>query len=398
MGYGWILPCQARLLKADQLILAGLYLTAALWMSPAMAEDVGTSDWSVSMSAEGTTVSYGEDDSGDFELSFACEADRPDLQIRLRGNLSKSIEAGKLPDVSMENDAMSVGLSKLEVFEQSTGKQEIRGQAPLSDAMRDLLVSGAPLVVTVNDTTETYPMENARDWAWQLVFGCGDKAADGNLDITIINRAGLPIQELAYSEAEMGGSIVANPLETTGLKPDDSQRFTILGGRDICTFEISAVFEEDGEDSEDSSDPLPIGTQDFCENPEFIVHVPSPETLAPEQALSDDDPWVGEWEGEGVSATIRRGTAKPEFLVIDVSAGQPEPSCAGAVTVFGKPQGLSVKGVSYDPNDKAAPICEVHLSINESGEMEATSRGDCTYYHGAACGFDGVMKKAEIPD
>jgi uncharacterized protein YecT (DUF1311 family) len=106
------------------------------------------------------------------------------------------------------------------------------------------------------------------------------------------------------------------------------------------------------------------------------------------------DPWVGEWAGSGegtVTATIRRGTAKPDYLVIELVTGVP--GCSGAVTLYGKPKGSSVRGESYDPNDPAAPVCRADLSLDDKGVLKTEVAGPCSYYHGASCGFDGTMTR-----
>lgn len=108
------------------------------------------------------------------------------------------------------------------------------------------------------------------------------------------------------------------------------------------------------------------------------------------------DSWTGEWAGSGegnLSATIRRGTAKPDYLVIDLVTGVP--GCSGAVTLYGKPKGASVLAESYDPTQPAAPACRVELSLDGKGQLMTEVVGPCTFYHGASCGFDGSMRRGE---
>lgn len=107
------------------------------------------------------------------------------------------------------------------------------------------------------------------------------------------------------------------------------------------------------------------------------------------------DPWVGEWAGSGegsLAATIRRGTAKPDYLVIELSTGAP--GCSGAVTLYGKPKGATVLGESYDPNDSSVPVCRVELSLDGKDMLKTEVAGPCTTYHGASCGFDGSMTRS----
>jgi hypothetical protein len=105
------------------------------------------------------------------------------------------------------------------------------------------------------------------------------------------------------------------------------------------------------------------------------------------------DPWAGEWSGGNLMATIRRGTAKPDYLVIDLVTGIE--GCAGAVTLYGKPDGATVRGESYDPNDPAAPVCRVQLSSDDKGILKTEEAGPCNYYHGGSCSFDGSMRRGK---
>lgn len=105
-------------------------------------------------------------------------------------------------------------------------------------------------------------------------------------------------------------------------------------------------------------------------------------------ANSSSDPWIGQWNGSALSATIRRGVAKPDYLVIDLYAGAKD--CSGAVTLYGKP---TVLGESYDPKDPSAPVCRVELSLDSRRALKAKVAGPCTTYHGASCGFEGTMTR-----
>lgn len=100
------------------------------------------------------------------------------------------------------------------------------------------------------------------------------------------------------------------------------------------------------------------------------------------------DPWVGKWEGDGLTAIIRRGTAKPDFLVVELVTGAE--GCSGAVTLYGKPKGTVVTGESYDPSQPDAPVCRVELSLDRN-TLTTQEVGPCAYYHGGSCGFDGGL-------
>jgi uncharacterized protein YecT (DUF1311 family) len=119
----------------------------------------------------------------------------------------------------------------------------------------------------------------------------------------------------------------------------------------------------------------------------------SPADAAPADSSPDpsSDLWVGKWTGGTLSATIRRGAARPDDLVIDLhTAGK---GCSGAVTLFGKPKDNTVLGESYNPNEPAAPVCRVELTLDK-GVLKAEVAGPCDYYHGGSCDFDGRMTRS----
>lgn len=109
------------------------------------------------------------------------------------------------------------------------------------------------------------------------------------------------------------------------------------------------------------------------------------------------DPWIGKWESRdhgSLSATIRRGTVKPDYLVIDLVTGQP--GCSGAVTLYGKPkEDRTVLGESYDPSTPTAPICRVQLAIDNKGVLTTEVVGPCAFFHGGACDFNGRMTRGK---
>src|SRR5690606_41765443 len=87
---------------------------------------------------------------------------------------------------------------------------------------------------------------------------------------TVTNRARRPLQSLSYSQA----GVNAFDSDEFGYEPlatGASRTFTIPGGRDICTFDITVIFTEE-DDAECCSMGEPAGTQNLCENSEFVVH------------------------------------------------------------------------------------------------------------------------------
>jgi len=148
--------------------------------------------------------------------------------------------------------------------------------------------------------------------------------------------------------------------------------------------------------TQDAADPIDADEGDDTARRVCLAYLPQADRSAtkadPAKAeAATADPWAGEWSGGNLMARIRRGTAKPDYLVIDLATGME--GCAGAVTLYGKPDETSVLAESYDPNDPSAPVCRVHLSREDRGILKTAEAGPCNYYHGGSCSFDGSMTR-----
>lgn len=185
-----------------------------------------------------------------------------------------------------------------------------------------------------------------------------------------------------------GGSIEARPIN---LSADG--RILIYSASGSCTRDATEETKPDADD--DSSKRVCLAYLKAAGS----ASAPKPlsEALPIKADAAPADPWVGKWGGSGngsLSATIRRGTAKPDYLVIDLVVGLP--GCSGAVTLYGKPKGNVVLGESYDVNERKAPLCRIELALGSAGELKSSVvDGRCAFYHGAACSFDGSMSRGE---
>ncbi len=207
-----------------------------------------------------------------------------------------------------------------------------------------------------------------------------------------------------------GGLVVTDPASlitrrikgTHGSSPENKPINMSADGEILIYAASGSCTRDAGEeiDQDMSDDPEDDGTGRVCLATLPPVGEPAPKAVAdavstkPDAALAADS-WLGEWKssGEGdLSATIRRGTAKPDYLVIDLVTGVP--GCSGAVTLYGKPKGNAVLGESYDPEFRGAPVCRVELSLDK-GALKTETAGPCTYYHGGSCGFDGSLTQGE---
>lgn len=105
------------------------------------------------------------------------------------------------------------------------------------------------------------------------------------------------------------------------------------------------------------------------------------------------DPWIGVWSGYGsgkISAAIRRGSTRPEYLVVNMVVGRP--GCSGSVSLYGIPDdNRKLRAESYDSKDPGAPVCTMELMLDNKGQLLVSEDHNCTYYHGVSCMYDGWL-------
>ncbi len=179
------------------------------------------------------------------------------------------------------------------------------------------------------------------------------------------------------------------PSETRPINMSADGEILVYSASNSCTRDAA---EEADPNAHDDNKRVCLAYLAPVDSPRVRASKLSPTDTA--SANSSSDPWVGQWNGgSALSATIRRGAAKPDYLVIDLHTGSE--GCSGAVTLYGKPKGATVLGESYDSKDPSAPVCRVELLLDSEGALKAEVAGPCTTYHGASCGFDGIMTRGK---
>lgn len=91
--------------------------------------------------------------------------------------------------------------------------------------------------------------------------------------------------------------------------------------------------------------------------------------------------WKGDLEGEG-EMTIKQSAQGPE-VSINVAA----PNCGGTITGVATP---ASNGLKLTQSEGGAACT---ISITFSGDSAVLEEDNCSYYHGAACGFSGTLKR-----
>jgi hypothetical protein len=114
----------------------------------------------------------------------------------------------------------------------------------------------------------------------------------------------------------------------------------------------------------------------------------------PARAAETSD-FVGKWSGVGegeVDAAIRRGKAKPDWIIIDLEVGAP--GCGGSVTVHGRVNADGKVQAQSDKDPAADPqMCTIELEMVGRKALRVSEGAGCSYHHGASCGFSSNLTK-----
>lgn len=242
-------------------------VTAAMW--PAAAQDQDKPRWFGSTYDRTTILAYGVPDGEDTVLVFSCRPGATAVKVDVLDEGSEA-KKGELVRVRLATAGAQVEFSDNAVINENSGATELQAKLPPDEALRRILTSDETLEVTVKGRTQRYAKDNASESAAAKMFAtCDAPKPPDDLDVTVTNKARLPLQSFAYSQAGVN-SFDSGEFGNKSLAPGASRSFTIPDGRKICTFDISVVLAKD--DAECCDMGKPAGTQNLCENGTFVVH------------------------------------------------------------------------------------------------------------------------------
>jgi hypothetical protein len=248
---------------------ASLIVLLPAVLLPVAAQDEEKPRWFGSTDGRSTMLLYGVPDSDYVMLYFSCTVGKPVVSVYVQDEES-SAEEGAAMQVRLSAAGEKVEFSEKAIPNEDSGGKDVEASLPLDDTLRRILTGGDPLEIVVDGHTQRYEMDGAAEPAAAMIATCDAPKPASDLDVTVTNKAKKALESFAWSEAGVN-SFDSDEFGYEPLEPGASRTFTIPGGRDICTFDISVLFVAK-DDEECCSDPLPVGTQNLCEKSEFVVH------------------------------------------------------------------------------------------------------------------------------
>lgn len=241
---------------------------ALMTACPAAAQDEEKPRWFGATDGDTATLVYGVPNSDYVMLYFSCTISKPVVTVHVQDEESRAKE-GALLRVRLSAGGAQIEFLEKAIPNEDSGGKDVKGHLPLDDTLRRILTEEDSLEIVVDGHKQRYTMEDAAKPAVAMLAACVSPKQTGNLDVTVTNKARLPLQSFAYSEAGVN-SFDSGALGDKALQPGASRTFTISDGRKVCTFDISVVLAKD--DAECCEEPKLAGTQDLCKNGTFIVH------------------------------------------------------------------------------------------------------------------------------
>jgi hypothetical protein len=200
---------------------------------------------------------------------FSCTAGEQVVHIHVQDEESQA-EEGAVLQVHLSAGGGAIEFSEKAIPNEDSGGKDVTGQLQLDDGLRRILTESGMLEIVVDGHTQDYDLAGAAEPAAAMLAACDGAMPARDLKVTVTNEAKRALQSFAWSEAGMN-SFDSDAFGYEALEPGASRTFTISGGRDICTFDLSVAFAEEDEE-ECCSDGEPAGTQDLCENSVFTIH------------------------------------------------------------------------------------------------------------------------------
>ena len=243
--------------------------TSLLLLAPAVAQEEEEPHWFGATHDDMATLVYGVPDSDYVMLYFSCTAGEPVVNIHVQDEESQA-EEGAVLQVRLSAGGEEIEFSEKAIPNEDSGGKDVTGRLPLDDGLRRILTASGTLEIVVDGHTQHYDLAGAAEPAAALLAACDGAVPASDLEVTVTNEAKRAVQSFAWSEAGIN-SFDSDAFGYEALEPGASRTFTISGGRDICTFDLSVTFAEEDEE-ECCSDGEPAGTQNLCENRVFTVH------------------------------------------------------------------------------------------------------------------------------
>lgn len=236
---------------------------AAVFFTSAGAAHSENLQWLVSQYDNTTFLSYGIPDTDYSPIGFHCSTGDETVRLIVTHD-APGAKDGQQMRITLSSDAGSVELSAIGQFQEIDDLLHLEGQTRLDRKLARILSANGALNVSIDGSKQDIPLAGAADHIDALVAACGAPLKPNDLEVRITNNTDTPVVGLLFSEHgvnDFDGDTYGNEV----LAPGDNTYLIIPDGRPSCSFDLRAEYDEEAE-----RDPFE-GTQNLCENGEFLI-------------------------------------------------------------------------------------------------------------------------------
>ena len=227
-----------RLRLAVHLAACLAALTPTAW--PAEAQDDEQPRWFSNSYDDMAMLGYGVPHSDYVMAFFVCGPGARFVKAGVQDEQSGA-RAGERQQVRLAAGGRQVEFSDHGLPNEDSGGVGFEGQLPLDDALRHILGASGNLDVTIKGHTQSYPLAGVAEPAAAMLAVCDAPKPPGDLDVTVTNKAKLPLQSFSWSEAGVN-AFDSDAFGYRPLYPGASRTFTIRGGRSYAISADHRVF------------------------------------------------------------------------------------------------------------------------------------------------------------
>lgn len=236
-------------------ILAFFTLSGSIY-----AEDL---QWFSNQYDNTTALAFGMPDTDYTPIVFHCSLGDDTLRVLVTHDAPDAVD-GQQMTVTLSSIGGSVELPATGHFQEIDDLLHLEATARLDQNLVRILSQGEILELSVEGEIQEFPLAGAAGHINALVATCGAPLGPNDIELRLTNRTDTPIVSLLFSEKgvnDFDGDTYGNYV----LPPGESTYLIIPDGKPACIFDLRAEFDEDAE-----RDPFD-GSQDLCENSEFLV-------------------------------------------------------------------------------------------------------------------------------
>lgn len=210
-----------------------------------------------------TILAYGMPETNYAPVVLRCDMGDETVRLFVTHD-APDAEDGQQMNVTLSSVTGQVELSATGQFQEIDDLFHLEAEARLDQKLVRVLSAVGVLEISIKGKIQEIPLAGASEEIGAIVAACGAPLGPNDIELRITNNVDVPVVSVLFSERgvnDFDGDTYANQV----LSPGDTTWLVIPDGKPTCEFDLRAEFDEDAERN------LFEGSQNLCENNEFVI-------------------------------------------------------------------------------------------------------------------------------